>query len=659
MQETLVGSYQILEEIGRGGMGIVYLGEQISLKRQVAIKTLPTEMAHDEEYLQRIENEAKIMAKFSNPNIVNILDRVVQDDTIYLIMEYVPGITVADHLRDQGPYTVDEAARIVIRVAVALEHAHSKGIIHRDIKPSNIMIRNDDVVKVTDFGIAKSSEGSEITRVRFNPGTLEYMSPEQARGLRDIDGRSDIYSLGVVFYMMVTGKLPPFPLPDHLPAVSHRYEEIILKCLAEDRSGRFQSAKALIHALDQAKEEAIRGDKEKRPGPKQSRAGRWTLVGAFAVILLASISIWQMDNIIQYFSPEPEKPAIGTGYKPEPQPSKPQTDTSASNDIIPSEHETESPTTNEALNTPMRNSGPVDQYNEAPAPIAPVLRPAADRIEEFLTNIRNQQPSTIRNHLRSIFALKTGILDAGDNNSDLDIAVRAFLDQTNVVKNVDQGGCDLLIVMDPVSQTVVLTSNLYGDDQSDKYKESLHFQDDQQLIKMLDKYIRKYYCFNVLASIKQLKPMDAAFDAQITLNGGSVAQFKVNDSVNICLNSNRSAYSVLLSANSEGIYMLIPEQRDEDVRRTLEKPLCTGTMEVTPPTGSEMVAAILTLDKKFFPVEKYLASDNQIIIKPASWSYGRDAANSAVDFCENLFASLYAAPADQYSVNSRFIKTYQ
>ena len=659
LEEIHIGNYKVLEEIGRGGMGVVYLGEQVSLKRQVAIKTLPLEMAHDGEFLQRIENEAKILAKFSNPNIVYIHDRVTQDDAIYLIMEYVPGITVADRLREDGPYELNEAARIIIRVAVALEHAHSKGIIHRDIKPSNIMIRSDNVVKVTDFGIAKSSEGSDITRMRFTPGTRDYMSPEQARGLRDIDGRSDIYSLGVVFYLMLTGKLPPYPVPNRLPFVSPLYEKIILKCLAEDRSQRYQSSKDLIYAMDQAKEESARRKKAKPAGQKKFPKGVPLLMGALLVVLMAVLSIWQMGNIIAFFNGPPEKPVIDESKVVATSRQDSQGDAVVPQDRQPADKTSISQPANGALNAePAGDRDPAAPLEQTVSLPLPVLRPAADRTAEILAAIGDRQGLGLQSNPRMIFALKTAVLDPAGDNPALAVSLKAWLDQMDVVRSVQQGGCDLLVVMDAISQNVALSSNLYGDDRVEAYKERFSFQDDQELFTRIETFIRKYYCFNLLASMKLLAPVDAGFTPNITLKGEAFGEIQAGRTIDICLNANHEGYSIMLSVNAEGIYMLFPQTREENVPLTFRKPLCTGPIEVSPPTGAEMIAAILYIDKALLPVDGYLGAEDQVIIEPASWSYAPYSSTSAVDYCEHLFTSLQAAPSDQYSVSSKFIRTY-
>jgi len=658
LEEIHIGNYKVLEEIGRGGMGVVYLGEQVSLKRQVAIKTLPIEVAHDNEFLQRIENEARILAKFSNPNIVYIHDQVTQDDAIYLIMEYVPGITVSDRLREQGPFELNEAARIIIRVAVALEHAHSKGIIHRDIKPSNIMIRRDNVVKVTDFGIAKSSDGSDITRVSFTPGTRDFMSPEQARGLRDMDGRSDIYSLGVVYYLMLTGKLPPYPVPDRLPFVPPRYEKIILKCLAEDRSLRYQTAKDLIYAMDQAKEEKTKRKKATRAGRSKTKRAIPILISILTVMLVGAISIWQRDTIIQFLSGQPEKQSMEETLNAETKNENQQTEAVIPQEYQPDDNELISQLPNETLENEIADgSGSTASYTDTVPPPLPVLRPAADRTGEIISKISGFQGYGFQGDPRSIFALKTAIIDLAGDNPEMGFSVSALIDQMEVVRKIDQGGCDLLVVIDSISKIVQLSSNLYGDDQIEKYRESFTFQNDQQLLAMIETSIRKYYCFNILGSMKVFKPIDTGFAAEVALNGGSDGAFQVGGSVDICLNSNREAYSMLLSVNAEGIFMLFPQMREENVPLKFQQPICTGPMEVSPPTGSEMVAAILYLDKALLPVDDYLATENQVIIEPASWSYDYSP-NGAVQFCESLFVNLIAALSDQYSVSSKFFKTH-
>lgn len=675
MEETFIGKYKILDEIGRGGMGIVYRGEQVSLKRTVAIKTLPSELAHDQEYLDRIENEARILAKFSHPCIVYIHDVEKQADAIYLIMEYVPGITVAERIRNEGPYEIKEAARIIVRVASALDHAHNKGIIHRDIKPSNIMIREDDVVKVTDFGIAKSSEPSDMTRMRFTPGTRDYMSPEQAQGNRELDGRSDIYSLGIVFYQMVTGKLPPTPLPSRLTEFPPRYAKLLKKCLAVDISQRYSTARELINSLDEADKKApgskIGKNTGQRPQYKISVIG-----GALGAVLLVVLFIWQFDQIKQYAdflfvkstgkedsaapareketialeSPEEEPPDLSKipAISPKEEPSPLITVPVETTDPEPG------PDTRPVL------SKPPEQIDEKPMLSLPVLRSALTRNNEILSGLRNRQGISIRSDIRRIFALKTGFIENTPNRPDLSFSVKALIDQMEMVRSDDPGDCDLLFNMNTGSNETSLTihSNVSGDDAKDAYQEHFYFSDDQHLLSSLETIISRYYCLNILKSLDLLNPADDAYAAGITIKGGHNGMFRVGETIRICMDSRLKTYSSLLSVNLEGLYLLFPQTREEHVSHLFKNPICSEPMAVSPPTGTVLVVAILFADKTLLPLDPYLAGEEQVLIEPASWPYDLSATDNAVEFSENLFLSLYSALPGKYSTKSRFIKTY-
>src|SRR6185295_5965448 len=208
---TAVGSrYEITDEIGRGGMGVVFRGKDVRLRRSVAIKLLPPELAFREEVRSRFLREAQTAAQLSHPNVVPIYSVDEIDGLVFFVMALVEGESLGAYLKREGRVPVDFARRVLRDVADALAYAHSRSIIHRDIKPDNILM--DGVTGrtlVSDFGIARAAEGdSRLTVTGIAVGTPAYMSPEQAIGERDIDGRSDLYSLGVVGNHMLTGELP-------------------------------------------------------------------------------------------------------------------------------------------------------------------------------------------------------------------------------------------------------------------------------------------------------------------------------------------------------------------------------------------------------------------------------------------------------------------
>ena len=255
------GRYELLRRIARGGMADVYLARDVSLDRQVAVKVLFPEFANDPSFVERFRREAKAAANLNHPNIVGIYDWGQEQGTYYIVMEYVVGRSMADVLRSTGPLSPDRAAEIASDVAEALSSAHSAGLVHRDIKLGNIIVSDDGQVKVADFGIATAlaqRAGDNLTHIGSVMGTATYFSPEQARG-KALDGRSDLYSLGVVLYEMIVGK-PPFtadtstavavkhvqerPLPPSMLGVSiaQSLEAIILKLLAKNPANRYPRA---------------------------------------------------------------------------------------------------------------------------------------------------------------------------------------------------------------------------------------------------------------------------------------------------------------------------------------------------------------------------------------------------------------------------------
>jgi len=201
------GKCRLLQFIGRGGMGSVYLGEHLFLKRRVAIKILSRDLSSDPEELARFEKEAIAAARLDHPNIVTIHDVDEENGRLFIVMEYVEGEDLDLHLRRRGALPVRRAAQIALEVARALEHAHAAGVVHRDIKPGNILLGKQGKIKITDFGLAQDVGQREKNEDGSVLGTPFYVSPEQAQGL-PADGRSDIYSLGVTLYQMLMGRRP-------------------------------------------------------------------------------------------------------------------------------------------------------------------------------------------------------------------------------------------------------------------------------------------------------------------------------------------------------------------------------------------------------------------------------------------------------------------
>ena len=252
----MLPDYEITLLLGRGGMGAVYKGVQRNLDRPVAIKILPPDLADAEgNYADRFRNEARAMARMNHYGIVKVYDFGEVRGLLYFVMEFIEGTDVSRMIARKGRLPADHALAITAHVCDALQYAHERGIIHRDIKPANIMVGQDGVVKVADFGLAKMAEGghSGLTRSGMAMGTLHYMAPEALTLGSAVDQRADIYAVGVMFYHMLAGRLPQGvfePLHQQFPELDPRYDDIVARAMRDDRELRYPSAAALRADLD-------------------------------------------------------------------------------------------------------------------------------------------------------------------------------------------------------------------------------------------------------------------------------------------------------------------------------------------------------------------------------------------------------------------------
>ena len=320
----LDGRYELVELIGSGGMAVVYKAMCHRLNRYVAVKIMRPELAKNEKFRRRFQTESQAIAKLSHPNIVGVYDVSRTDHVEYIVMELVDGITLKQYLQDHGPLDAVQAVDFSLQIARALAHAHGKGIVHRDIKPQNILVVNDGVIKVADFGIANLQ--SEVPDVENEAiGSVHYISPEQARGL-PVDGRSDIYSLGIVMYEMLSGKLPfdgdddrtvalkhlsavPTPLREIAPSVPEALEKIVMKAMEASLDNRYQTADALAADLE-ALQKSLTGSLDRIEGNvaplstageldyvrRRRRAHRVSMLSGFfgvmAAILIIAVFLW-------------------------------------------------------------------------------------------------------------------------------------------------------------------------------------------------------------------------------------------------------------------------------------------------------------------------------------------------------------------------------
>ena len=285
-QGRVLGRYQIVEELGRGGMGVVYRAYQPSLNRHVAIKVLPPQLVFDQQSVDRFRREARAAAGLRHPNIVVIYDVGQEQGIHFIAMEYLEGRTLKEVIEEEGRLHPQRASQIVEQVAAALDYAHQRGLVHRDVKPANIFVGPGDHVTLTDFGIARAAfETQQLTRQGVLMGTPEYMAPEQASG-GEVDERTDLYALGVVLYQMLTGSVPHQGRTPHAvlhsviyeappsprqvnPNLSTALEGVILKAIAKQPEQRFQRGADLVRALRRAVEGGAR-DALAPPAPRRA-----------------------------------------------------------------------------------------------------------------------------------------------------------------------------------------------------------------------------------------------------------------------------------------------------------------------------------------------------------------------------------------------------
>jgi serine/threonine-protein kinase len=316
--EPFADRYELEQLVGTGGMSSVYKAHDTQLDRYVALKLLHSQYGDDDEYVERFRREARAVAQLSHPNIVRVIDRGEADGRQYIVFEYVDGENLKELLERSGPLSVRRALELGLQIAHALSFAHEHGLVHRDVKPQNVLLNGDDEAKVTDFGIARSLDVERgMTQTGTVLGTSNYIAPEQASGKR-VDAHTDVYSLGVVLYELLTGELPfpgdnfvavamkhvnepPPSLVEKRPDVPIRVALAIERALEKSPDNRFPTMAAFAAELDTCLQELDHPDTEdptllvprrmveqRKPAPARKRRGRWGF--ALAVLVLAAIA---------------------------------------------------------------------------------------------------------------------------------------------------------------------------------------------------------------------------------------------------------------------------------------------------------------------------------------------------------------------------------
>ncbi|MFO7526797.1 MAG: protein kinase [Ignavibacteriaceae bacterium] len=322
----IVQNYKIISLLGEGGMGAVYKALDFKLDRYVAIKVLKRYEITNQLFIERFKREAKNQAKLSHPNIVSVYGFVESKDFLGFVMEYIEGKTVEEYLNEYGRLSLNDSIKIIKQVLIGTDYAHSEGFIHRDLKPSNIIIDSKGVVKIMDFGIAKSmNESMSITKAGSKVGTILYMSPEQVRGF-DSTIKSDLYSLAISLYEMISGKVPydfpneyeildahlnqiPAPISMEFPEVPPVIDEVILRAMNKASSGNYNSCNEFIYELDQLEHSLpvynkgsgnIENRIEISSPSKKPTIGR-RILNFFLFVIFLSLLVYSFKAVTDYF----------------------------------------------------------------------------------------------------------------------------------------------------------------------------------------------------------------------------------------------------------------------------------------------------------------------------------------------------------------------
>jgi serine/threonine protein kinase/Tfp pilus assembly protein PilF len=336
---TYAGRYQIIEELGRGGMGKVYKAHDTEIKEKVALKLIKPEISVDKKTIERFQNELKFARKISHRNVCRMYDLNKEAGSYYITMEFVSGEDLKRFIRRSGRLTISKGLEIAKQICEGLDEAHRLGVVHRDLKPGNIMIDNDGNARIMDFGIARSVEGKGITGAGVMIGTPEYMSPEQVEG-KDIDRRSDIYSLGVILYEMLTGRVPfegetalnvavkqktetPKDPKEYNEQISEELSRVILKCLEKEKEKRYQSANELRSELTNIAEGLPTTEKampEKKPLTSREITVKFginkLLIPALIVVgvVVISLIMWKLLSKNRTVPFPTDKPSLAVMY---------------------------------------------------------------------------------------------------------------------------------------------------------------------------------------------------------------------------------------------------------------------------------------------------------------------------------------------------------
>ncbi len=653
LNAVLGDKYEIVSLIAAGGMGEIYLGIHRVLGKKRAIKIIHQSVEKEKDIRQRFLQEAKLAASIDHPGIIQIMDFGSHDEFDYLIMPYIEGATLQEEM-EKGPFGPEAALVRMLAMTDALAHAHRQNIIHRDIKPSNFMIDAEGRVILTDFGISKNLGDPNLTATNMILGSPKFMSPEQISG-KPVDRRSDLYSLGLIFYQMVTGIYPfqsadmaslaykqvhetPLPPSSVNPQIPETLSSVITRLLEKDPDARCPGGEALFTDLQRLKEQGFASPQplsdEGKPsfeematrvtvrdglGTPGERAGGQAgkKQGAAPLVQTKSVSrgnrkpLWILLAVgasmaallIVFFAVDPVRRQV------------------------------------------------VTLFGEKEA--QPALRDRDAREKAFLKRFAAQNGPFMQSDIRNICGLAVCIKEEGGKGPGLASDLRTLLAAMPFVRSGDNDGCDVLIEINGPSSAGKLSvaSNLY--ECGDACSEEFAIREGKIPSERIRSLLTRNYCFHLFAALNLIHTNQGGPSIDLEIPGKSENAFTVGEQVQFCMKPPFKAHSMLLNINTDGIFKLFPLDRGQRGELIKDETGCTRVVQVSPPVGNELIVALGSVSNGVIDTYSQKFDSRMPVF---SWSYEASGQNSAVDVSEALFGQLVNQPAGSWTANSRFIR---
>jgi len=688
LKAVLAEKYDVVRLLAAGGMGEIYLAVHRVLKQNRAIKIIHQSLDKDEGVRQRFLQEATLAAGIDHPGIIQIIDYGSHEDFDYLIMPYIEGIDLEARLKE-GPFDPKEALDLMITMADAIACVHQKDIVHRDIKPSNYMLDNYGRMILTDFGISKNLGGESLTATNMLLGSPKYISPEQITGNR-VDNRSDLYSLGLVFYQMLTG-VHPFDAVD--PAslayqqvhkkpsrpseitggITRKLDQIILRLVEKDPEKRYPDGEALKLDLQKVRSASPKDHLSDASALQLRQSGRFHEMATQLMRPLNKTILKGRPSAAEDGQAEIDKTISGSSARDK---SKKRKLFAAAvggfavlligfSILLVGVFEDSKKRPREALgtgekaaqpsNSALKGAPPPEAMDKKKkAPRALTLRPDKSHFVELHNKMSNIAASLVRKDIRRLFSLKTGC-EMPKQEPQYESMIRQFLAETtysHLAQN--NGACDLIISMEDAAsgKRLRINSSFYGE--NPVFGEAFIVTEAASIpFYKISLILKRNYCFNLLYYLESMGGSAGGENLKITLPNPSSHRLTIGDEAKFCVRAPYRAYCMLLNINLDGIYKLFPRNYEETYPIPKDGSHCLEAIQVTRPAGNELVVAVAfgneddmsEFSHKFTP-------DNYSFY---CWPLNDESPAGAVAFCEDLVLALAREPNSEWSCQAELI----